>query len=78
MVADHEYKGDHHVCHPDPRRLEQQTDMGAAYTRHKTLNGWLKKWAALKQIFCIIVSHLLLVIELIKYNMESLHSKYNM
>lgn len=52
VVADRGYRGDVRVCHPDsatdPAHCEA---MNAARARHETVNGRLKTWKSMKQVF---------------------------
>ena len=52
VVADRGYRGDSRVCHPDSAKSDEHADqMNTARARHETINGRLKAWKSMKQIF---------------------------
>jgi DDE superfamily endonuclease len=52
VVADRGYRGDSRVCHPDNANDRQHSiAMFTARSRHETVNGRLKFWNCLKQVF---------------------------
>ena len=52
VIANCGYKGDTKVCAPDDWKDEtQKKAMGRLRARHETLNGRLKNWGCLAQIY---------------------------
>ena len=52
VVADRGYKGDTRVCTPDDAiDAQHKHAMGVLRARHETLNGRLKNWGCLRQIY---------------------------
>jgi hypothetical protein len=52
VVADRGYRGDERICTPDNNLSDQHTEaMNNARARHETINGCLKTWAILKNVF---------------------------
>ena len=51
VVADCGYKGDSSCVNPDMGTNEQKAAMNAARARHETVNGRIKNWGSMKQVF---------------------------
>ena len=51
VVADRRYKGHLCVCNHDKGTMKQRKEMEKAWARHKTVNGRLKNWSIVKQVF---------------------------
>jgi len=52
VLADRGYRGDSRVCHPDTAEDDQHASaMNSARARHETINGRLKTWKSMKQVF---------------------------
>lgn len=73
VVADRGDKGDRKVCHPDKLNNElHKRAMNNVWARRETINGRLKTWKSMKQVFrhCRTMHHIVfrscLVLEQIK------------
>eukprot|EP00957_Ditylum_brightwellii_P034421 2611180-Ditylum_brightwellii.AAC.1 len=51
MIANRGYKGEAKIRHPDWGTAAQRKAMGKARARHEMVNGRLKNWQAMKQVF---------------------------
>jgi hypothetical protein len=52
VVADRGYRGDERICIPDDfLDNEHKIAMNTARARHETINGHLKRWGILKNVF---------------------------
>lgn len=52
VVADRGYRGEDRICTPDSfRTIEHKNAMNTARARHETINGRLKTWGILKNVF---------------------------